>query len=278
LDTSRPAPTPDTASPSGLAPVRVPARDTAILDAIAGFIVERGLVPGDRLPPERELARRLRVSRMTLRQALHALEQRGLVSRRVGREGGTFVAEPKLELSGLAALSDQLRGLGRQAGARVLSAVERRPAPAEAAALGSSLGVFEIVRVRSADDIPVALERTVLPAEVFPGILDAPLDGSLYALMRERYGVSPVRAVERLEPALAGKDDAVALGIAPGLPLMRVERVTYAGSGRAVELSRDLFRGDRTRVVWETEIAGALPVGAPLPLRQSGVATSRTTS
>ena len=57
LDAPRLAPTPVTAAgpiTAGLAPVRLPARDTAILDAIAGFIVERGLVPGDRLPAERE--------------------------------------------------------------------------------------------------------------------------------------------------------------------------------------------------------------------------------
>ena len=90
------------------------------------------LGPGDRLPPERELADRLGVSRMTLRHALASLERRGLVVRRVGRDGGTFVAEPRIELTGLAGLSDQLRAQGRAAGARVLSAVERDGTPAEA--------------------------------------------------------------------------------------------------------------------------------------------------
>src|SRR5574337_1270538 len=83
------------------------------------------LARGSRLPPERALARRLGVSRMTLRHALDSLERRGLVERRVGRDGGTFVAEPKLELAGTSALSDQLRGLGLRAGARVLAAEER---------------------------------------------------------------------------------------------------------------------------------------------------------
>src|SRR5918911_795984 len=101
--------------------------------------------PGHRLPPERDLAVRAGVSRMTLRQALDSLERRGLVERRVGRDGGTFVAEPKLELAGLSALSDQLRGLGLEAGARVLSAEERAATSAEAE-LGPR--VYELVRVR----------------------------------------------------------------------------------------------------------------------------------
>src|SRR5689334_2619263 len=151
---------------------------------------------GERLPPERELAERLGVSRMTLRHALAALEQRGLVERRVGRDGGTFVAEPKLELVGTSAPSDQLRALGLEAGARVLHAEERPAAPDEAV-LGAR--VYAIHRVRLADGEPVALERTTLAADVFPGLLEAPLEGSLYDLIRARYAAVPVRAVERLE-------------------------------------------------------------------------------
>jgi GntR family transcriptional regulator len=63
-----------------------------------------------------------------------------------------------------------------------------------------------------------------------------------------------VRAVERLEPALASTADARALGIAPRAPVMAVERTAYASSGRVVEISRDVFRGDRTRVVWHSDI------------------------
>ena len=64
----------------------------------------------------------------------------------------------------------------------------------------------------------------------------------------------PVRAEERLEPALAQPDEAEALGIAAGAPVMLVERTAFAANGRPVEISRDVFRGDRTRIVWESEI------------------------
>jgi DNA-binding FadR family transcriptional regulator len=52
------------------------------------------LVEGDRLPPERELAERFGVSRVTLREAIKALRDAGLVESRRGRGGGTFVAAP----------------------------------------------------------------------------------------------------------------------------------------------------------------------------------------
>ena len=79
-------------SSAGLRPVRLPARDTAILDAIAGFICERGLNPGDRLPAERELCERLKVSRPTLREALKRWAALGILDMRVG--SGTYLRVP----------------------------------------------------------------------------------------------------------------------------------------------------------------------------------------
>jgi GntR family transcriptional regulator len=231
-------------------PGRGPAH--AQIEAALEAAIERGgLSPGDRLPAERELAERYGVSRMTLRQALGALEQRGRLTRSKGRYGGTFVAEPKLELAGTSALSDQLRGLGMRAGARVLAAQER-DATEDEAILGDR--VLAIERVRLADGSPVALERTAFRAETYPGLLDGPLDGSLYEQIRARFADVPVRAVERLEPAAAGPDEAAVLGIDPGAPVMLVERIAFAADGRALERSCDVFRGDRTRVVWESEI------------------------
>jgi GntR family transcriptional regulator len=224
----------------------------AQIEAALDAAIDRGrLAPGDRLPAERLLAERYGVSRMTLRQALGALEQRGRLVRSKGRYGGTFVAEPKLELAGTSALSDQLRGLGLAAGARVLSARER-PAAADERELGARVHAIE--RVRLANGAPVALERGAYSVDAYPDLLNGPLDGSLYELIRARYDEVPVRARERLEPGLADRAEAAALEVDPGAPVMRVERIAYAASGRAVERSHDVFRGDRTTVVWESRI------------------------
>src|SRR5512142_1811525 len=66
-----------------------------IAESLLDQIESGKLPPGSRLPPERELAEMLGVNRMTLRQALHLLEAKGLLIRRQGN--GTFVAEPKIE-------------------------------------------------------------------------------------------------------------------------------------------------------------------------------------
>jgi DNA-binding FadR family transcriptional regulator len=91
---ARPAPRASAAGRSGpgLRPLQLPARDTAILDAIAAFIRECGLQPGDRLPPERELCERLKVSRPTLREALKRWAALGILDMRVG--SGTYLRVP----------------------------------------------------------------------------------------------------------------------------------------------------------------------------------------
>jgi DNA-binding GntR family transcriptional regulator len=235
-----------------------------IEDRLAEAITGGDLKPGDQLPPERELAERLGVSRMTLRQALDSLERRGMVRRAVGRHGGTFIAEPKIErdLTGVAGLTQQLRRQGHRAGARVLSATEGPASSRTAEALQIQPGarVFEVVRLRLSDGEPLALERSLFPADRLPGLLDGPLEGSLYELIEDRYGQRLTRALERLEPVVAEPGATEALHVKPGAPLLLVERTAYNSEGVPLEFARDLFRGDRTRVLVESRLSEPEPL------------------
>ncbi|WP_307101638.1 FadR/GntR family transcriptional regulator [Arthrobacter globiformis] len=62
-----------------------------IADHIKGLIRRGELGPGDRLPPERELAESLGVARVSLREALKHLQETGYIASRRGKTGGTFV-------------------------------------------------------------------------------------------------------------------------------------------------------------------------------------------
>lgn len=232
----------------------------AIAEQIAGAIASGQLVPGMRLPPERHLAESLGVSRMTVRQALGELERDGHLRRVVGRAGGTFVREPKVERhpAGTAGLSAELRRQGLAAGAELISAEVEPARRRTAAALGLELGerVVVIVRLRLAGGKPLAVERSSLPVRLFPDIEDMDLGGSLYDLMGEGFGRRPVRAVEILETAEARPSDARNLGLRRGEPILLVERIGYAADGTAVEFARDRFRGDRTRIVTESTEVG----------------------
>ena len=218
-----------------------------------GDRIESGaLAPGERLPPERDLADVLGVSRMTVRQALASLAARGLVERGVGR--GTFVREASPvvhDLTRVAGFTEEVERQGLEAGARILEARECAAPDQVAAALAIAprAPVVRLERVRLGGGRPLTLEDSWLPAARFPGLLERDLSGSLYAVMRTEYGLAPVSATERLEPVTARAHDAQHLGVAEGAPLMLVERTSYAADGTPVEFARDRHRGDRARFV-----------------------------
>jgi DNA-binding FadR family transcriptional regulator len=72
-----------------LPPIQTTARDDAVLKALAGFVMREKLEPGEKLPTERILAERIKVSRNTVREALTRWEGLGLVERRQG--SGTYL-------------------------------------------------------------------------------------------------------------------------------------------------------------------------------------------
>ena len=82
------------------APVTVARASSSIADQIRAAILGGRLEQGQRLPPERELAEQFGVSRVTVRDALRALEAMGLIEVRVGARGGAFVTAPSRSLMG----------------------------------------------------------------------------------------------------------------------------------------------------------------------------------
>ena len=215
------------------------------------------------MPSERDLAAGHGISRMTARAAVDLLARRGLVERR--ERSGAFVARPRIEqsLDTVAGLSDQLGGRGVVPGAEVLDA---RTIPAgelgdaEVIArlgLAEEDGVHVILRVRTGDGEPLVLEENHFPEPLMPGLLGEDLGGSLYALARERYGLTVARSRQELEPTPLDSGAAAMLGVRPDLPALRVTRTSWDANGRAMEFARDLHRGDRIIFVSETSNRGS---------------------
>ena len=217
-------------------------------------LVNRGLLqPGDRLPSERDLAESLGISRMTLRQSLAELERRGVLSRTGGRSGGSFIEQPRLDLdlTALAGFTDLVRQAHQKAGAKVLVATTEPATRDVAGPLHLVVGdhVHRIDRLRTANRVPVALERSWLPAREFPGLLDLRLAGSLYRLLDKHFARGPVTADEYLSPMIADGETARTLAVEPGAPLMLLERTARDADSRPVEYARDIYRGDRLRLL-----------------------------
>ncbi|MDT5336795.1 MAG: GntR family transcriptional regulator [Mycobacterium sp.] len=209
-------------------------------------------VPGAKLGSERDLAEHYSTSRSSLRQMLAALEEAGLVHRVIGRAGGIFISHAQVQrsLSDVVGVPAFLANQGYVAGTRVLSTKITLPdrMTQKALQIGEADFVVEIQRVRLADGSPISLELAQFPAEAFPGLLEKQLGGSIYEILENEYGLITSRADERIEAVNATPDEASLLAIKPRSALLLITRITFDQHDVPCEFSRDLFRGDRTRL------------------------------
>ena len=233
-------------------------------------------VPGAKLGSERDLAERYSTSRTTLRHMLAALEEAGLVHRAIGRSGGIFISHAQVQrsLSDVVGVPAFLANQGYVAGTRVLSTKITAPdrITQKALELGTEDFVVEIQRVRLADGSPISLELAQFPAETFPGLLEKQLGGSLYEILEDHYGLVTSRADERIEAVNATPDEASVLSVKPQSALLLITRIAYDQHGTPCEFSRDLFRGDRTRLAVTVQgrgIGAQSPTGAATVTLQS---------
>lgn len=218
--------------------------------------LESGELPaGATLPPEEELVQILGVSRHTVRQALQELDYDGYLKRVPGR--GTTIVRNKIsrELTQLTSLSEDLQQRGMAVSSRVL-AFEAMPAPASVAdRLGISTGtlVTHIYRLRSANNIPVALNTSYvwLPDRAAIAAGDLEENGSLYALLN-RLGATIVEADRTLEAIAASEERARLLDVAVGSPLLLVEGVAYTHNHVAVEYHQVVNAGKRYKYALHT--------------------------
>lgn len=200
---------------------------------------------GDALPSERDLAQRVDVSRVTVRKAVQQLVREGVLVQRHG--SGTFVA-PQLgrveqSLSRLTSFAEDMARRGMAVRSDFLDRGLYLPSPEETVALGLSSGdrVARIARLRIAGETPLAVERAALSADVLPD--PEAVTNSLYAHL-ELAGRRPVRAIQRIRAANLSAEDARLLDVPSGSASLHIERISYLATGRVIEFTRSLYRGD----------------------------------
>ena len=226
-----------------------------VADELERAIAVGSFKPGTKLPGELDIAKRFDVNRHTVRRAIAALAERGLV--RAERGSGTFVETQRLAypIRSRTRFSEIVGATGRAVGGRLIaSAMEAADADiAKRLRIKPGAQVVRIELLRHADGVPISSATSWLPAERFA---DA---AKVYAKTRSmtktlaQFGVHDyARQSTRVAAAIVDPTDALRLEIAAGRPVLVVDSVDADADGRPVITTRARFAAERIELLIET--------------------------
>jgi len=198
-------------------------------------------------PSENELCELFDVNRGTVRHALQVLEREGLIYREKGR--GTFLKRRRVELdpTTLWSTSEDLRCRGWIPSVRLLdlALVSAQPHVQRMLTLTPQDEVWEIYRLRLANDEPISLQWSYIPQRLAPNLNQKDLTNSLFMILRRDYGIYLEVADQVIRTRAATSEEASLLETQSGLPLFEITRITYDHQSNPVEYLDSLWRGDR---------------------------------
>jgi GntR family transcriptional regulator, phosphonate transport system regulatory protein len=221
--------------------------------------IERGIADGrfaagERLPGETEMAETYRVNRHTVRRALAALAERGLV--RAERGSGTYVEAQRLAypLRSRTRFSEIVGESGHEPRGQLIEASEEAATRELGRTLGLKTGaaLIRIESLRSADRTAICVSTTWLSAERFPGA------GGVFAGVRSmtkllaHYGIRDYRrASTKITAAIADATDATRLDLALGRPVLVVDSTDVDTKGKPLVTKRSRFAAERVEFLVE---------------------------
>lgn len=228
------------------------ARKQPLYDQLVDILsekIEHEYRSGDLIPSERELSERYGLSRTTVRLALQELERLGLVVRQHGR--GTFVADRSAQTTNLMqaySFTEQMRDMGRDPLTTILEFSEVEADKNLVEHMNVRLGerLFKIKRLRSADAMPMMVERTFLPARKFLTLRRPMLEQKpLYDIIEQDFHEKINVAEEEFFASIARPADAHMLDISEGAPVLDLVRTTYNVHNEIVEYTLSVARADQ---------------------------------
>lgn len=229
------------------------------LEELIKTMIEQGtLKKGDMIPSEREYAEKYGISRMTVRQALNNLVNNGYLSRVKGK--GTFVDYKKIEqpLMYVTSFTEDMLSRGLQPKTKTLHFLKKHAAAAEAEALQLEKGapLYEIRRIRFADEEPMGLETTYLPADLVGELTEEVVNGSLYQYFEETLGYTINNACQAIEASVVQDTEKEHLNVSSGSPVLLLEQTSYLKSGTPLEFVKSVYRADRYKFLVDLKRQG----------------------
>jgi GntR family transcriptional regulator len=200
---------------------------------------------GSRLKGERELAQDCKVARMTLRRAIDILVQEEKLERRPG--SGTFITyTPITHEFRLKSFTEEMTSLGLKPSSQVLLFKYLKADLIDSSLLGVPVGseLLKFSRLRFADGIPLGVETVFLPTAYFPDIREKDLSGSLYKLLKERYGIRIINANTSFSASTPSHEIADQLKIPKNRACLELEMIDLDQNGRIIMLANCVYVGD----------------------------------
>lgn len=220
-----------------------------IANQIRHFIkAAQGDIVGNAFWSEGEVAERLEISKMTVRQAFQALRREGLLVIEKGRRPVIGSGHAGKDFQQLKGFTEEMSQRGLRPSSRLLAFEVQKPdsETANALRLKRKQEVFCIKRLRYVDDELAGLETTYIPYHFFHGLDKQDLEkSSLYSIIEGQYGISLSRSEEEIRAIAATEKEASLLDIPPGFPLFYMRRTVYDTRSTPIECGISLFRGDR---------------------------------
>lgn len=208
--------------------------------------IENGsLPPGAAIPSDAELCQQFDCARGTIRQAITALRNEGLVSSGQGRRTRVLDTVPTQYFDAVLSFTQWCHASGIEPGQQT-QYVMRRLADAELAALleiPEGTPIVSVYRLRLMDGQKVMVQRLNYPLEVGKHILAFdPDSGSIHQQLADS-GVDINYATRTVDVMAVEQEDATLLGIEPGTPLLRVRRRSCTLDGTPIEASDERYIG-----------------------------------
>jgi GntR family transcriptional regulator len=226
-------------------PLHIQVRETIRRQVRAGELIDKT----GRLMTEAELGKHFGVSRITIRNAIKPLVDEGMFERERGR--GTFLRtnQPENWVGRLMGFSETIKDAGYQPGARVLLQGMTNKHDGEVRKQLRERAVWQLKRVRLADDTPIAIEHAFYPPDIGLELEKRDLTSIvMYRVFESELGFDIKEATQTIGASLADATSAKLLGIKPGGPLLSIERLTVNTDGRPLELLRSVYLPDYFRL------------------------------
>jgi GntR family transcriptional regulator len=219
---------------------------TQIRETIRRRVLDGTYAPHTQMPSEAQMMDSFGVSRITVRQALADLQREGLIFKIAGK--GSFVAKPKAfqNLSRLQGFGEAMAPAGYETFSQVLSSrsVPATEAVARNLHIKQGATVYEIQRLRFLNREPISVDVSWFPLALGRRLAREDLPSrDIFVILENDYGHALTHADVSIEAISASETLGRQLRTPEGAPLLRIERLTYAGD-QPLDYEHLFYRGD----------------------------------